>query len=141
MKVKFKRFSSRARVLQKATIGSACYDFFAARCVTLEPGPTRSVETDLGFCFSKKYMARIYLRSSLSLQSVLIGGGVVDSNYRGNTRVIMTNLSDRTIEFETGDRIAQVLFMAKEEAELEEVSSLDDFQTDRGSKGFGSSGR
>lgn len=72
---------------------------------------------------------------------MLIGGGVVDSNYRGNTQVIMTNLSDRTIEFETGDRIAQVPFMTKEEAELEEVSSLDDFQTDRGSKGFGSSGR
>lgn len=53
----------------------------------------------------------------------------------------MTNLSDRTTEFETGDRIAQVLFMTKEEAELEEVCSLDDFQTDRGSKGFGSSGR
>ena len=53
MKVKFKRFSSRARVPQKATIGSACYDLFAATCVTLEPGATRSVETDPGF-FSRK---------------------------------------------------------------------------------------
>ena len=84
MKVKFKRFCSRARVPQKATIGSAYYDLFAARCVSLETGATRSAETDLGFCFSKKYMARIYPRSNLSLQSVLIGGGVVDSDYRGN---------------------------------------------------------
>ena len=86
-------------------------------------------------------MARIYPRSSLFLQSILIGRGVVDSDYRGNGRVIMTNLSNKTIEFETGDRIAQVLFMKKEDAELEEVSSCDDFQTDRGSKGFGSSGK
>ena len=72
-------------------------------------------------------MARIYPRSSLFLQSILIGGGVVDSDYRGNVRVIITNLSNKTIEFETGDRIAQVLFMKKEDAELEEVSSCDDF--------------
>ena len=59
MEVKFKRFSSRERILQKATIGSACYDLFAARCVLLEAKATRSIETDFGFSFSKKYMARI----------------------------------------------------------------------------------
>ena len=115
--------------------------FFAARCVMLEPNSTRSVETDPGFCFSKKYMTRIYPRSSLSLKLILIGGGVVDSDYRGNVRVIMTNLSDRAIEFETGDRIAQVIFIKKEGVEFEEFSNFDDFQTDRGSKGFGSSGK
>ena len=59
MKVKFKRFSSCARVPQKSTIGSACYEFFAASCVILETGATRSIETDLDFKFSKKYMARM----------------------------------------------------------------------------------
>ena len=54
MKVKFKRFSSRARIPQKVTIGSACYDLLQARCLTLEPNATRSKETDLGFSFSKK---------------------------------------------------------------------------------------
>ena len=141
MKVKLKRFTSCARIPQKATIGSACYNLFAARCVTLEPNATRSVETNLGFCFSKKYMARIYPRSSLSLKPILIGGGVVDSDYRGNVCVIMTNLSDRAIEFETGDRIIPVLFIKKEDVEFEEVSNFDDFQKDKGSKGFGSSGK
>ena len=59
MKVKFKQFSSSGKIPQKATIGSPCYDLFAARCVTLEPNATRSIETDLGFSFSRKYMARI----------------------------------------------------------------------------------
>ena len=53
----------------------------------------------------------------------------------------MTNLSDSAIEFETGDRIAQVLFIKKEDVQFEEVYNFDDFQTDRGSKGFGSSGK
>ena len=139
MKVKFKRFSSHARIPEKATIGSACYDLFAARCVTLEPNAIRSIETDLGFFFSKKYMARIYPRSCLSLQSIFLGGGEVDVDYRGNVLVILTNLSDRTKEIETGDRIAQVLFVSKKEVEFEEVATFD--ETDRGTKGFGSSGK
>ena len=137
MKVKFKRFSSCARTPQKATIGSACHNLFAARCVTLEPGATRSIETDLGFSFNKKYMARIYPGPSLSLQSIFPGGEVVDSDYRGNVRVILTNLSNRTKEIETGDRITQVLFVRKEDPEFEEVESFN--ETSRGTKGFGSS--
>ena len=54
MKVKFKRFSSCAQVPQKATIGSAFTNFFAAKPVVLESNSTISVEADIGFCFSKK---------------------------------------------------------------------------------------
>ena len=58
MRVKFKRFSSRAKIPQK---GSACYDLFAAKSVVLEPNATRSVETDLVFCFPKNYVAKYSL--------------------------------------------------------------------------------
>ena len=54
MKVKFRRFSSRAHIPQKVTVGSTCYDLLAAKPVVLEPNFTRSVETDIEFCFSKK---------------------------------------------------------------------------------------
>ena len=138
MKVKFKRFSSRARIPQKATKDSACYDVFAARCKILETKATRSIETDLRFAFSKKHMARIYPRSSLSLQLIFVGGGVVDADYRGNVKVILTNLSDRAKEIEGGDRIAQVLFVKKEETKFEEVSEFD--ETERVCKGSESSG-
>ena len=62
----------------------------------------------------------------------------MDAGYRGNVKVILTNLSDRAKEIETGDRIAQVLFAKKEETEFKEVSEFD--QTERYCKGFGSSG-
>ena len=63
MKVKFKRFSSRARVSEKATPGSTCFGVFSARCVTLELGAARPVETDIRLKFLKKYVCRLYPRS------------------------------------------------------------------------------
>ena len=61
MKVRFKRFSTRARIPQKSTIGSTCCNLFAARCDVLEPGATRSIETNAGFCFSERYLAKYTL--------------------------------------------------------------------------------
>ena len=60
IKVKFKKFSSRAHLSTLATPSFACYDIYSLRCVTLEPGVTRSIETDLGMQFAKKYVVRIY---------------------------------------------------------------------------------
>ena len=59
MKVKSKRFSSRASSPVKATPGSACFDVFSARCVTLEPRVTKPIETNIGLKFSKKYICRL----------------------------------------------------------------------------------
>ena len=56
MKVKFKSFSSRARVPKKGTPGFTCFDVFSARCVTLDLGAARPVETDIELKFSKKYV-------------------------------------------------------------------------------------
>ena len=110
MKLKFKKFSSCARLPTLATPGSACFDVYSLRCVTLECGVTRSIETDLGMKFAKKYVARIYPRSGLSMKGLFLGG-VIDSDYRGNISIILTNLSQGTFEIETGNRIAQLMFL------------------------------
>ena len=80
MKVKFKRFSSLARVPTKSTPDSAYYDVYSATDILLGPGATNTVELDLGFKFAKKYVCRIYGRSGLSLKPLLLGG------YRGGYR-------------------------------------------------------
>ena len=78
----------------KATTGSACFDVYLARNITLGPGVTKSVELVLGIKFAKKYVCRIYLRSSLSFKPIFLGGGgVVDSDYIDNISVILTNFS------------------------------------------------
>ena len=85
-------------------------------------------------------MAKIYPKSSLSLRSVFVGGGMIDSDFRGNIRVIRSNFSSSRVEFNFGDRIAQVLFQKKEDPDFVEVSSFDDFPTKRGVDGFRSTG-
>ena len=122
-----------------ATPGSACFAVYSSRYVTKEPGVTRSIETDLGMKFAKKYVARIYPRSGLSMKRLFLGGGVIYSDYRGNISIILTNLSQRTFEIETGDRIAQLVFLKKEEVDFVEANEFDD-KTYRDTKGFGSTG-
>ena len=106
MKAKFKKFSTRARVPEKATSGFACFNGFCARSVTLEPEVTSIIETNIGLKFSKNYVCRLYLHSGLSSKSVILGRGVFDSNFRGSICVILENFSKWVIEIETGDRIA-----------------------------------
>ena len=113
MKVRFKRISTRACCPQKSAVGSAYYDLFGARNIVLEPGSTRSVEIEIDFFFSNKYVSNIHPRSRVSLRSILVGGGIIDSDFRGNVRVILHNFSTNRVEFSTGDRIAQVLLQNK----------------------------
>ena len=122
-----------------ATPGSACFDIFSSRSVTLEPGVTRKIETDFGLKFPKKYVAKLLPPSGLSPKSVFSGGGVIDSDFRGNIYVILTNLSQRTIKIETGKRITQLIFFKKEEVDFVEVEEFED-KTFRDIKGFGATG-
>ena len=139
MTVKFKRFSSNARVPEKTTRGPACFDVFSARSVTIKPNKARSIETDIGLKFSKRYTCRLYPCSGLSLKGVILGCGLIDSDFSGYVSVILTNLSEITIEIETGDSIGQMLFLKKEEVKFVEVDEPD--ETERGVKGFGSTGK
>lgn len=73
------------------------------------------------------------------MKPVFLGGGVLDSDYRGNISVILTNFSSWSVNIEKGDRIAQVMFIKREEVEFEEVDQFDD-ATVRDTKDFGSTG-
>ena len=108
--------------------------FFSVRSVTLEPAVTSTIETDIGVKFSKKYVWRLYPRSGLSCISVILGEGVIYSDFQGNVCVILTNISRRLIDIETGDRIAETLFLKPVEVEFVKAEELD--KTERGIHGF-----
>ena len=100
-----------------ATPGSACFDVYSAKSTELGSGVTKTVKLDLGMKFAKKYVCRIYPRPGWSLKLIFLGrggrgggGGGVDSDYRGNISVILTNLSSWNIKIGRGDRIAQIIF-------------------------------
>ena len=70
------------------------------------------------------------------MKPLFLGGGVIDSDRRGNTSVILTNFSWWSVDIKKGDWIAQITFLKKEEVDFEEVDEFDD-SISRGTKGFG----
>ena len=140
MKVKFKRVSPNACLPTKSTGDSACFDSYSAKDVSLRPGETKTVKLDLGSQFSKNYVCRIYPRPALSFKPLFLGGGVIDSDYRVNTYVILTNLLSWTVDINRGVRIAPIMLLKKEEVDFEEVDKLEIEIEIRGRKNFGSTG-
>ncbi|MDA9072118.1 dUTP diphosphatase [bacterium] len=87
------------------------------------------------------YEAQVRPRSGLAFKhgiTVLNSPGTIDADYRGEIKVILVNLSKETFVIENGERIAQMVIAAHEQAEWVEVEELGD--TDRGAGGFGSTG-
>ena len=105
-------------------------------CIFIKKCHSRKIETDCGLKFPKKYIAKLLPHSGLLLKPVFLGGRVIDSDFRGDIYIILTNFSQRTIEIETGDRIAQLIFLEVNFVEMEEFED----KTFRDTKGFESTG-
>lgn len=127
------------------TPGSAGMDLPAALAaeepVTLEPGGRVLVPTGLSIALPQGYEAQIRPRSGLAAKAgvtVLNTPGTVDSDYRGEVKVILINLSDEPFVIERGMRIAQMVIAPVTQGRLAEADALPD--TARGEGGFGSTG-
>jgi dUTP pyrophosphatase len=125
------------------TPGSAGMDLRAAidEPITLKEGETKLIKTGLAIALEPGYEAQVRPRSGLALKNgitVLNSPGTVDSDYRGEVCVILTNISKNDFTIERGMRIAQMIIAQYEQANIVEVKDLD--ETERGSSGFGSTG-
>lgn len=146
--------------------GDAGADIFAAEDVTLAPGEQKIVKTGTYVAIPKGYAILVQPRSGLSAKTKLRVAntpGLIDSNYRGEIGVILENVEPpiKNIEYtfndegipliksilhgqsysvEKGDRIAQLRLVKVPTIAFSQVENLDMFQTDRDTKGFGSSG-
>jgi len=121
-----------------ATAGAAGMDVVAAEDVTLAPGARHAVAT--GFALAG-YEVQVRPRSGLALNhgvTCLNTPGTIDSDYRGEVKVILANLGDAAFAVTRGQRIAQLVPALVQRATLAEVATLDD--TTRGAGGFGSTG-
>jgi dUTP pyrophosphatase len=128
-----------------ATAGAAGLDLVAAvpanEPMKLLPGTRMAVPTGLIFAIPEGFEGQIRPRSGLALNhgvTVLNAPGTIDSDYRGEVKVILVNTSAEPFEISRGMRIAQIVFARAEQLKLQEVDSLD--ETARGSGGFGSTG-
>lgn len=125
-----------------ATPGAAGLDVVAAEDVTLAPGARHAVATGFAMAIPPGYEVQVRPRSGLALKhgvTCLNTPGTIDSDYRGEVKVILANLGDAPFEVTRGERIAQLVPAAVQPAVFTEVTALDD--TARGAGGFGSTGR
>lgn len=125
-----------------ATSGAAGMDVVAAEALTLQPGARAAVATGFALAIPHGYEVQVRPRSGLALKhgiTCLNTPGTIDSDYRGEVKVILVNLGDAPFAVARGERIAQLVPASVQRARLEIVEFLDD--TVRGSGGFGSTGR
>jgi dUTP pyrophosphatase len=127
----------------RATPGSAGYDLCAAVDAALElaPGARALVPTGIAIAVPEGYEAQVRPRSGLALRHGLVlpnAPGTIDSDYRGEVKVILLNLGEAPFTIRRGDRIAQLVIAAVARAEWDERAELE--PTRRGGGGFGHSG-
>ena len=143
MKLEIKRLSEKAILPQYMTQGAAAMDLCACldESVVLEPGARALIPTGLSAAAPFGYALFLFARSGLASKNGVClsnGVGVIDSDYRGEIKVALCNLSDTPFTVEPGMRICQMALIKVEQAQVLEVSALS--ETDRSAGGFGSTG-
>jgi dUTP pyrophosphatase len=125
-----------------ASEGAAGLDVVAAEAHTLQPGARHAVSTGFAIAIPVGYEVQVRPRSGLALKhgiTCLNTPGTIDSDYRGEVKVILANLGAEPFEIVRGERIAQLVPAPVLRASFTDADELD--TTERGSGGFGSTGR
>ena len=123
----------------RGTDGAAGYDLYALEDTVINCFSFIPVSTGVSMAIPASHYGRIAPRSGLTVKhGVMVGAGVVDSDYRGEIKVALATLNG-VYEFKKGDRIAQIIIEPVVTPELTQVDSLDD--SERGDGGFGSTGK
>ena len=143
-KVLIKKLDQKVEIPSYKTEGASGLDLmaFIDRPIKLAPKTSCLVPTGLSVAFSKDYEIQIRPRSGLAAKnniSVLNTPGTIDSDYRGEIKVILYNHGNNDFTISNGDRIAQVILAPVVKIELEETNSLP--ETIRREGGFGSTGK
>ncbi len=139
-----KKLSKNISLPKYETEGSSGMDLSAniEQPIKIEPGKISIIPTGISLSIPKNFEIQIRPRSGLAAKnqiSVLNSPGTIDADYRGEIKVILINLSKKIYIVEKGARIAQMVLCPIVKAKIKEVERLE--RTDRGSGGFGSTGK
>lgn len=139
--VKFKKLSEHAVQPTQGTFSSVGYDMYVSKSIKIASGQVGMVETGLAFEIPNNVKMDLRPRSSFGKRNILIANSpaTIDSDYRGEVKVLIKNDSGSDLLIERGERIAQAVFGLRFEVGFQEVTELS--ETDRGNGGFGSTGR
>jgi len=138
-KLKVKRLRPDALLPVRKRKGDAGLDLYTVEEIVLKPGDWAAVPTGIAVEIPEGHFGLVKDRSGLALKHGLhCLAGVIDENYRGELKVVIINLGREEVKLEKGTRVAQLIVVPYLPVEVEEVEELSD--TERGEKGFGSSG-
>ena len=144
VKVLIKKLHPSVEIPSYKTVGASGMDLmaFIKEPIKLSPKSSCLVSTGISVAFSEKYEIQIRPRSGLAAKnniSVLNTPGTIDSDYRGEIKIILFNHGSSEFVINNKDRVAQMILMPVKKMELEEVENLPN--TLRGEGGFGSTGK
>ncbi len=142
MHLKIKKLTPEAVIPAYQSSGAAGFDLHAIEDTILRPGERVLLGTGLAMAVDEGYELQIRPRSGLAYKhgiTVLNTPGTVDSDYRGEIKVLLINHGEEDFAITQGERIAQGVIKEVVQAVMVEVDDLD--ETQRGEKGFGSTGR
>ncbi len=142
--VEFKSLGAdSSRLPQMMSEGAAGFDIcaFVEQTETLKPMQRKMIPTGFAMAVPKGFECQVRPRSGLAIRhgiTIINSPGTIDSDYRGEVKILMINLGEESFEINDGDRIAQLVFAPVVSPKLEVVTTLD--ETQRGAGGFGSTG-
>ncbi len=139
IKVKFKKLHSDARIPAIGTSHAAGFDLYSAEEVILEPGETKAVSTGIAMEIPEGKCCQIWDRSGMGFKGIHRFAGLIDSDYRGEFKIVLFNSTKQPYKILKGDRICQAMIIDYYTPNFIEVKEL--LETFRGEGGFGSTGK
>lgn len=135
---KVKKLNSLATLPTRAHPDDAGLDLYSTHAMTVFPNFCAVIKTGISGEFAPGYVGMLADRSSMAKKGFKLAGGIIDSGYTGEITVMLWNISSRPLSVELGDKVAQLLTIPITTPQVMEVTELKD--SERGDKGFGSSG-
>ncbi|MFA6551889.1 MAG: dUTP diphosphatase [Candidatus Paceibacterota bacterium] len=140
LKLKIKRLNKDAPIPSYGHKGDAAFDLYAAEKTVVSPNERKSIPVGIQMEIPNGYAGLVWDKSGLSHNNgIKTLGGVIDSIFRGEVRVGVINLGKEPYTFEKNHKVAQMIIQKVEEVKIEEVEELS--ETERGEKGWGSTGK
>lgn len=142
--IKFQKLKNSVNAPVKQTSGAGAFDIKACldEAVTLEPGQRTAIPTGIAVEIPHGYILSVRPRSGLAIHhgiTMINSPGTIDSDFRGEVKILLVNLGNEAYTVENGERVGQLILEKSIEANWEECEQLN--ETSRGEKGFGSTGK
>lgn len=135
--LKYKKLTRTALAPEKAHESDAGFDLFSDEKIAINGPGIQVVRTGISLEIPEGYFGKIFDRSGISVKTdLIVKAGVVDTEYRGEIKIVLANTGHAPNKLPKGTKIAQLVILPVPRMELEEISDLT--ETERGDGGFGS---